>query len=449
MSNHLSAAESYDVIDLGLLEDIKANSSFAYAINDNGLVVGYAATSNQRLTNNSDVNNSDSDSSIHAFLFSSEQEMRDLGVYDNSNVEDGTDTSLAFGINNQDIVVGSTIVSSRNEDDTNTTDIEQAAYFENNQIELIPNFSSQQPKQMRALSINDSNKVVGYGEYDLPDDNSTILYTKGFIYDIDNETLEPITGILRSNDSERDNSDILETNLNDINNNNLAVGWAEVFRDNNRQIARAMYIENIDEPNNLIEIPITPNDHTSIALAVNQNNRIVGQFVNDSNYREAFYFNPGDENITSLGVLNDKTSVRSSIAYGINDQNQIVGSSYVSAIPRTVHAFIYENGEMIDLNDRIDCKLENPSQNQQGNPDWVLYSAQAINNDGYIVGYGVTKGEVRAFMLKPREGSEDRPAYLCSDQEENTEDDSGSLPIHLIIALLIPLVAIRKKVINK
>jgi hypothetical protein len=55
-----------------------------------------------------------------------------------------------------------------------------------------------------------------------------------------------------------------------------------------------------------------------------------------------------------------------------------------------VHAFIYHNGAITDLNSLIDASL-----------GWELIYATDINDRGQIVGYGLVNGQGHAFLLSP------------------------------------------------
>jgi probable HAF family extracellular repeat protein len=79
-----------------------------------------------------------------------------------------------------------------------------------------------------------------------------------------------------------------------------------------------------------------------------------------------------------------------SIARGINSSDQIVGGSGLPG-DVTFHGFLYQNNQLIDLNTLI-------------SPDsgWVLGSANAINDNGWIVGTGLNpQGQASAFLLEP------------------------------------------------
>jgi probable HAF family extracellular repeat protein len=79
-----------------------------------------------------------------------------------------------------------------------------------------------------------------------------------------------------------------------------------------------------------------------------------------------------------------------SLANGINDRGEIVGRSI--AANGEDHAFIWSDGVMSDLNDKI-----------LAGAGWVLVEAESINGGGQIVGYGIFNGQTHAFLLTPVE----------------------------------------------
>jgi probable HAF family extracellular repeat protein len=56
----------------------------------------------------------------------------------------------------------------------------------------------------------------------------------------------------------------------------------------------------------------------------------------------------------------------------------------------SMHAFIFADGVLRDLNDLIPA-----------DSSWVLTAAQAINDHGHIVGFGAINGQTHAFLLTP------------------------------------------------
>ena len=82
----------------------------------------------------------------------------------------------------------------------------------------------------------------------------------------------------------------------------------------------------------------------------------------------------------------------------LNRADHIVGMSF--SAQNQVHAFIYKDQSMTDLNDLISP--------QSG---WVLQYAKAINDNGQIVGRGRYNGREAAFILSP-----EAPCYADCDQ---------------------------------
>lgn len=117
------------------------------------------------------------------------------------------------------------------------------------------------------------------------------------------------------------------------------------------------------------------------ARAINNAGEIVGEGLNNGHTTAFLYSN---------GVL---VSIGGTVAYDINDKQQVVGQMYAPApclqCPMPEHAFEWHNGVMTDLNSLTT------------NSGWVLQVARAINNNGAIVGYGMKDGEVHGFLFKP------------------------------------------------
>ena len=78
------------------------------------------------------------------------------------------------------------------------------------------------------------------------------------------------------------------------------------------------------------------------------------------------------------------------MAYGINTPGQIVGSMENSTT-HAEHAFLYNNGQMTDLNTLI-----SPTSG------WTLQATSGNNDSGQIVGMGVDpNGHTEGFLLSP------------------------------------------------
>jgi probable HAF family extracellular repeat protein len=117
----------------------------------------------------------------------------------------------------------------------------------------------------------------------------------------------------------------------------------------------------------------------SSASGINDSGQAVGWADYNSGYQQAFLWQSGS-GMQALGTLG-----RGSRAWGINNSGQVVGDS-------NNHAFLWQSGSgMVDLNSLI-----------SSSSGWTLESANAINDNGLIVGYGRNRaGQQDAFLLTP------------------------------------------------
>ncbi len=133
----------------------------------------------------------------------------------------------------------------------------------------------------------------------------------------------------------------------------------------------------------------------------------------------AFYNRLDTNEAVKIGFVND--ALKYSQAYGVNNDNLVVGTSQATSLPATFVAFIYDidatEAAPIDLNTMIDC-----------DSGWKLAEARAINDNGWIIGSGAYidsesgESEVRAFALRPK----NTPAnQSCGDIQ--TSDSGGSM----------------------
>jgi len=133
----------------------------------------------------------------------------------------------------------------------------------------------------------------------------------------------------------------------------------------------------------------------SEATAINLLDEVVGATDTASGQYRAFWksvFTEPGEGFLDLGVL---PGGNRSIALGINNVGHIVGRSRTSPTGSDRAFICYNNFNgstqtMRNLNDL----LSNPA-------GWVLYSAEEINDAGWIVGYGTYYGTPTTFVLAP------------------------------------------------
>jgi probable HAF family extracellular repeat protein len=126
--------------------------------------------------------------------------------------------------------------------------------------------------------------------------------------------------------------------------------------------------------------------HNSQAESINKDGKVVGWSDTSSGSKHAVLWQ--NRQITDLGTLGGNAT----LATDINNRGTVVGYSFTvnnyNEIP--VHAFVWRNGIMRDLNSRLPA-----------DSGWELNTAYGINNQGQIVGGGEKDGQTRAFLLTP------------------------------------------------
>ena len=126
--------------------------------------------------------------------------------------------------------------------------------------------------------------------------------------------------------------------------------------------------------------------HNSQAESINKDGKVVGWSDTSSGSKHAVLWQ--NRQITDLGTLGGNAT----LATDINNRGTVVGYSFTvnnyNEIP--VHAFVWRNGIMRDLNSRLPA-----------DSGWELNTAYGINNRGQIVGSGQKNGQTRAFLLTP------------------------------------------------
>ncbi len=134
---------------------------------------------------------------------------------------------------------------------------------------------------------------------------------------------------------------------------------------------------------------------SSVAMSINDSGTITGYAFSHESYKP-FIYNPanGAKLIPTLGG-------KEGYAYDINNKGTVVGRSKLR--DGTFHAFMWSNGNAVDLNDLI------PEGSQ-----WVLEEARAINEHGEIVGYGVFMGRKSAFLLSTDSGRDTNNKTLAA-----------------------------------
>lgn len=222
-----------------------------------------------------------------------------------------------------------------------------------------------------ATGINDSGVAVGYS-YINSNNRHAFVYRGGIMTDLG--SLGGYSGALA------------------INNSGIIAGFSS---QTSNGFERAVVWQN----NSILDIS---NGLESEARGVNNGGQVVGETETPLGNRQGFLWSDGTERY--LGTL--PTGLNSE-AYSINNQGDVVGTADVisgftyltnpiSGKITTLtnyqdHAFLFQNGVMIDLNSMIST-----------NSGWQLYYAFGINNSDQIVGWGSLDGgeHFRSFILE-------------------------------------------------
>lgn len=323
-------AYAYKLTDLGSFGDI----SGAYAISDNGFIVGETYTINT--------------GSLQATLFKTGSAPTTL------NPSAYSSYSRAFGVNTDGIAVGSAIFG--------PTSNHAAAFTANApaiDLGTLGGASSQ------ANGINNLGQIVGSSN---PDANS---FARATLFEIGKTPID--LGVLAGGNW---------SNATAINNLSQIVGASSTYWGNHAT---------------LFSIGATPIDldplgqfGASSAFGINDSGQIIGtgqSSIGDysTGFRTVqrallFSQNASPIDLGDLGGTSSRTN-------GINSKGLIVGGSLVAG-DTEMHAALFDiDTGPTDLNSLIDPLS-----------GWILREATAINSNGDIVGYGVVNGQIRAFL---------------------------------------------------
>lgn len=299
--------------------------SQANAINASGQVAGFSKTAS---------------GDAHAFLYS-DGILTDLGTL-------GGTQSFAYGINKSGRVVGSFELASGGQ--------RHAFLYSGGvmtDLGVLPGYAGSQ-----AAAINADGQVVGTSTAaDLLD--HAFLYSDGSMND-----LGTLIGPAGNSSAYgiNDSGQVVGSSQTTGNPPHASLFWNGVVSD----------------------LGTLPGFTASSANAINGGGQIVGfsfSITQDPGVGIAHAFLYSGGVTTDLGTLSGSFSS----ATGINESGQVVGWT---AAPDGLHAMLWSNGVMIDLNSLLPT-----------GSDWLLQAATAINDCGQIVGYGTVDGRQGAFLL--------------------------------------------------
>ncbi len=216
----------------------------------------------------------------------------------------------------------------------------------------------------RGFDLNDAGQVVGIS-------TSASGSQHGFLYDHNTQEITDLGTFP---------GDVVSY-ANAINNANQIAGWSSASGNVNGGEAFLL-----DDGTRL---PLgTLGGSTSIAFDLDETGRVVGwsTLAGDVTYHGFLW---DGEQMTDLGDLDGAPTV----AGGVHASGYVVGFSTKSASGfESFHAFLYADGEMVDLNSLIPA-----------DSGWELVTAFGVNGAGQVVGSGTIGGAAdrRAFLANP------------------------------------------------
>jgi probable HAF family extracellular repeat protein len=333
------AAALYTLTDLGALTG--GTSSYATGINNNGQVVGQAASAE----------------GFRAFVWSATGGLVNLGTLNGSNF------SYATGINDNGQVVGYANV--------NNTPV---AWQWDGKGGMTSLSAVANASRSYAYGINNGGQIVGYANTGTDTTAATVWQGSQPPTELNNRSISSIA-----------------TGVNEPGQIVGQIASADGFR---AALWTAGTLTNLGTLNG---------GSYSYATGINDQGQVVGYSTigkppgsTSSGFLgttlNAFIWN-SSTGMTSLGSLSPQDN---SYATGVNENGQVVGYSYgLDQGSYRYRAFMWDNGAMTDLNNLIDPAL-----------GWALNVANAVNDQGQIVGLGINAaGQSRAFLLTPSTAS--------------------------------------------
>lgn len=317
------------------LPTLGGTSSQGFGINDNGWVVGQAATEN--------------DAALHAVVWINGVPT-DLGAV--------TGESAAYSINNNNQIVGFS--------DTGEFARDAMLWHNGGMTNLGDDMNA--VGNSVAWDINANGMVVGQGSINPG-------FAKGFVWS------GPGTGI-----SAGTIQGYMGGANYGVNNDGSVVGSSFFFGDPDDA-----HLAIPDGQGGYTSSQISPQGFLfAQAKAVNNAGVVVGHSATPQGgpWNACIFNLDHDNTVTTLGSL---PGYETSEGYDINDLGVIVGTATDDDFVMLNRAWVYMSGQMIDLNTLLD-----PNQTE-----WeILLSAEKINNNNDIVGYGLTTdGQLAGFVM--------------------------------------------------
>lgn len=415
---HAAIPNRYQVVELPTLCDTATPTlcgaeSFAYDLNNSGVVVGYSRGPLLPDTADADGDGNTTENvlsfSAHGFSWQAGV-MTDLGHL-------GKNESIAVAINDNGDVVGR---SKKVTAVSGTTETVQTRAFVVRFGETIADVGvpTQTTNEIAATDISNGGYIVGYARAQVISGDTT-FYPRGFIWSPVSQSVVLIPSLQEKTES------VLRA-VNDT--ANRAVGYA--YKDG---IRRAIAVA-LDTPATLIELGDLGGS-SSEANDIDDSGRIVGRSLVTGNGRsEAFLYDPSQTpNMRSLGQLGNGFTF--SQANAISNEGLVVGTAQASSYPARYHATVVDvtdpAAQLVDLNSRIEC-ADNSAER------WRLTEAIAVNDAGQIIGYGSKGNSTRAFLLNPINDAS-LPSACPEEPEFENKSGGGAGAMSLLLPLFLVL----------
>lgn len=351
-------AQQYLITDLGVIDSSSFAFSQGYGLNSLGQVAIQGSVS----------------SNTHAGLYtpggtagpSYNPQMQDLGIIG------GSGSSYAYGVNSYGQIAGQSNISGTTYQAALWTP--GSANGTNGSWTNLGTLGNASRTTSKAFGINDSGEVIGYS-YAAAGGSSAkehaILWKPGSANGTAGSMFDLGT-LFTSSD---------QSFAYAINANGQVVGYSNGGA-NNRAFLWTPTIAN-GTSGTMVDIgSLTGSSSAGVrAYALSGNGFITGDSTSSNGIQHAFLYDPNATGNKMKDLGNLGSSSTSSVGNGVNSSGKVVGQS-------NSKAFYYDGTTMTDLNTMI-----------ASGTGWNLINAQAINDNGQIVGWGNINGVQHSFLL--------------------------------------------------
>jgi probable HAF family extracellular repeat protein len=364
----------YTVTDLGTFGGAY---SYAYGINNKGVVAGGAATPSQ------------TDFVSQTAFRWQEGNLINLGTLGGADCPGCSSEGAAARANGEVVVISETSsIDPNGEDFCGFGTFRQclAALWKDAALRALPTLPGGNNSQ--ALWVNNRGHIIGFSENGTPD--STCAAATPFQVRRFEAVIWKPNGEIRELRPLKDDTVAFGFG---INNEGQAVGSSGLCANTARPpftagplAAHAVLWEKDGSPHDLGSL--VSGGTINIATGINDRGEVAGGSQSSGGAPHAFLWTE-DKGMQDLGTLAGDFLSVAPCCHTISNQGQVVGFSIPGPLG-SGRAFLWQDGVMFDLNTLI--PKDSP---------WYLQQALSINDDGQIVGFGTIGGNVHAFLATP------------------------------------------------